>query len=154
MRERFHLDAYNVIIVALIPFVLLVAWGLSRSYDRHLHAQECEQSVEYLENVTDIASEYTSAASLDDADAWAEDMQDMSVPSPANDLQNGAIAAYTYAARADLPADPSQPGSLYDELTTFKDVLDEGRQTLVEQCPATEPLISDAFPMYFRKDGQ
>lgn len=154
MRERFHLDVYNVIIVVLIPFVLLVAWGLTWGYDQRLHAQACDQSVEYLKNVTDIATEYTSAASLDDADAWLEDLLDMSVPTPATDLHNGAAAAFTYAARANLPPDPSQPGSLYDELTTFKDVLDEGRQSLVEQCPATEPLISDAFPMYFRKDGQ
>lgn len=154
MRERFRLDAYNVIIVALIPFVLLVAGGLTWGYDRRQQAQACDQSVAYLEDVADIATEYTSAASLDDADAWANDMEDMSVPSPATDLHNAAVAAFAYAAQADLPADPSQPGSLYEELTTFKNILDEGRQTLVEQCPATEPLVSDAFPMYFRKDGQ
>lgn len=153
MRERFRLDAYNVIIIALIPFVLLVAWGLTWSYDRHVHARECEDAVTYLQKVADIASEYTSAKTLDDADAWLEDMQDMSLPSPATALHNGAVAAYSYAARADLPVDPAKPGGLYDELTTFKGVLDDGRETLVDQCPATEPLILDAFPMYFRKDG-
>ena len=39
MREKFHLDVYNVIIIALIPFVLLVAWGLTWNYERNLHAQ-------------------------------------------------------------------------------------------------------------------
>lgn len=153
MRERLRLDVYNVIIIALIPFVLLVAWGLTWRYDRHLQARQCEDAITYLQEVAAIAPEFTSAATLDDADAWLADMQDMTVPAPATDLHNGAVAAYSYAARADLPADPALPGSLYDELTTFKGVLDRGRETLVDQCPAAAPLIVDAFPMYFRKDG-
>lgn len=154
MREKLRFDVYNVIIIALIPFVLLVAWGLTWGYERNLHAQQCDDAITYLGNVTELAPEYLEAESLDDADRWLEGMQDLGYPEPATDLHNGAVSAFTWASTAELPVDPSQPGGLYDALTTFKDVLDEGRQSLVEQCPATEPLIADAFPMYFRKDGQ
>lgn len=154
MREKFHLDVYNVIIIALIPFVLLVAWGLTWGYERDLRAKQCEDAIAYLEEVTAFAPEYLEAETLDDADAWLDDMQDMGYPSPATDLHNGAISAFTYASTAELQVDMAAPGGLYDQLTTFKGVLDDGRDTLVERCPDTEPLIADAFPMYFREEGE
>lgn len=154
MREKFHLDVYNVIIIALIPFVLLVAWGLTWGYERDLRAQQCEDAIAYLEEVTALAPEYLEAETLDDADGWLDDLQDMGHPAPANDLHNGAISAFTYASTAGLEVDMAEPGGLYDQLTTFKGVLDDGRDTLVDQCPETEPLIADAFPMYFREEGE
>lgn len=154
MREKFHLDAYNVIIIALIPFVLLVAWGLTWGYERNLHAQQCEDALVYLEKVTEIAPDYLEANSLDDADDWLDGMQELSYPAPAGDLHNGAVSAFTYASTAGLQADMAQPGGLYDQLTTFKGVLDDGRDTLVDQCPDTAALIPDAFPMYFREEGE
>ena len=154
MREKLHLDVYNVIIIALIPFVLLVAWGLTWGYERSLRAQHCDDAITYLEEVTALAPEYLQAETLDDADTWLEEMQELSYPDPATDLHNGAVSAFTYASRADLPVDMAAPGGLYDQLTTFKGVLDEGRETLVSQCPDTEMLIADAFPMYYREEGQ
>lgn len=154
MREKLHLDAYNMIIIALIPFVLLVAWGLTWGYERNLHARQCDEAITYLEEVTALAPEYLDAGSLDDADSWLDGMQELGYPEPASDLHNGAVSALTYATTADLPVDTSEPGGLYDALTTFRGVLDDGRETLVSQCPDTEPLIADAFPMYFREEGQ
>jgi hypothetical protein len=154
MREKFHLDVYNVIIIALIPFVLLVAWGLTWGYERNLHAQQCEDAIGYLEEVTAIAPEYVEADTLEDADDWLDSMQELGYPEPASDLHNGALSAFTYASTTDLQVDTAQPGGLYDQLTTFKEVLDDGRDTLVDQCPDTEPLIVDAFPMYFREEGE
>lgn len=154
MREKLHLDIYNVIIIALIPFVLLVAWGLTWGYERNLRAEQCNDAITYLENVTELAPEYLDAESLDDADDWFEGMQELDYPEPATDLHNGAVSAFTYASTAELSVDIAQPGGLYDELTTFKSVLDDGRDTLVDQCPDTESLIADAFPMYFREEDQ
>ena len=36
----------------------------------------------------------------------------------------------------------------------FQYVLDNGRETLVSHCPDTEPMITDAFQMYFRQENQ
>mgnify|MGYP001197109358 CR=1 FL=1 len=154
MREKLRFDVYNVIIIALIPFVLLVAWGLTWGYERNLHAKQCDDAITYLENVIELAPDYTEAESLDDADDWVEGMQELGYPEPATDLHNGAVSAFTWASTAELPVDPSQPAGLYDALTTFKGVLDDGRETLVDECPDTEPLIAEAFPMYFREEGQ
>lgn len=153
MREKLHLDVYNVIIIALIPFVLLVAWGLTWGYERNLHARECDEAVTYLEDVADFSSLYTSAGSIDEADQWLEQMQEMSYPAPLADLHNGAVAAFTYASSTSLTVEMDQPAGLYDRLTTFKRVLDEGRDTIVRQCPEVDPLIPGAFPMYFREPG-
>jgi len=153
MRERFRLDVYNVLIIALIPFVLLVAWGLTWGYERNLRERHCEDSVAYLREVAGFSSLYTNADTLDDADSWLARMQEMSVPAPLNDLHNGAISALTWAATTDLAVDPAQPAGLYERLTTFKGVLDEGRTELATQCPDADALVPAAFPMYFREEG-
>jgi hypothetical protein len=154
MREKLHLDVYNVIIIALIPFVLLVAWGLTWGYERNLHARQCEEAVTYLHEVADFSSLYTDASSIDNADAWLDQMQEMSYPEPLGDLHNGAISAFTFASTTGLEVEMDQPAGLYDRLTTFKAVLDEGRAKIVRQCPEVDALIPGAFPMYFREAGQ
>lgn len=154
MREKLHLDVYNVIIIALIPFVLLVAWGLTWGYERNLHERQCKEAVTYLEEAADFSSLYTNAGSLDDADPWLDEMQEMSYPAPLADLHNGAVAAFTYAATTSLPVEMNQPAGLYERLTTFKEVLDDGRDKIVRQCPEVDPLIPNAFPMYFREAGE
>ena len=154
MRETFRFDVYNVIIIALIPFVLLVAWGLTWTYERNLHAQQCDDALTYLEEAADIAPAYTGATSLSTADDWLESMQALSYPPQANDLHNGAVSAFTYASTAGLDVDLEEPAGLYEQLTTFRNVLDDGRETLIEQCPDTAPLVAEAFPMYFREDSE
>lgn len=154
MRERFQLDIYNVLIVALVPAMLLAAWGLTTAYERNQRAQQCEEAVTYLQEATDNASLYTEADSIDDADTWLDNMQELSPPEPASDLHNGALSAFTYATTMNVEADMTAPGGLYSELTSFREVIDEGRETLVSQCPDTEQMINDAFPMYFRNEGQ
>lgn len=154
MREKFRLDVYNIIIIALIPFVLLVAWGLTWGYERNLHARQCEDAIAYLEDVTALAPAYLQAGSVDDADSWLLGMQELSYPAPATDLHNAAVSAFTYASTTDLQVDTGEAGGLYDGLTTFAGILDEGRETLERQCPETAPMIADAFPMYFREEGQ
>lgn len=154
MREKFRLDAYNIIIIALIPFVLLVSWGLTWAYERNLHTRQCEDAITYLEDAAAIAPDYTGASSLSSADDWVESMQELSYPPQATDLHNGAVSAFTYASNANLDVDLAAPGGLYDQLTTFRNVLNDARETLIDQCPDTEPLVADAFPMYFREDGE
>lgn len=153
MREKLRLDVYNILIISLIPFVLLVAWGLTWGYERNLHAQQCDDSIAYLEEAAEFSSLYTEAASVDDADRWLAQMQEMSAPEPLRDLHNGAIAALTWASTTNLEVDTSQPAGLYERLTTFKGVLDEGRETLANRCPEADALVPAAFPMYFREDG-
>lgn len=154
MREKFHLDFYNVIIVALVPLMFLTAWGLTTAYERNQRAEQCEQAETYLQEAADISSLYTTADSVDDAEDWHEEMQELSWPEPADDLHNGALSAFAYASSMNLDADTAEQGGLYGQLTAFQDVLDKGRETLVNQCPDTETMITDAFPMYFREDGQ
>lgn len=153
MRDRFRIDVYNVIIVALVPVILLTAWGLTSAYETNQRREQCEQAFTYLDEASDLAARYTTASSLDTADDWADELEQLSHPAPAADLHNGAISAFNYALSIDLDVDVNAPGSLYDELTTFQDVLNEGRETLVSACPDTETMIADAFPMYFRNGG-
>lgn len=153
MRDKLRLDVYNVIIIALIPFVLLVAWGLTWGYERNLHARQCEEAIVYLEEAAGISTLYTSAGSVENTDRWLEQMRELSAPEPLRDLHNGAIAALTWASTTDLEVDTSQPAGLYERLTSFRDVLDDGRETLADQCPDADALVPAAFPMYFREDG-
>jgi hypothetical protein len=153
MREQFRFDVYNGIIIALIPFVLLVAWGLTWGYERNLRARQCDEAITYLEEVAEFSTLYTDAGSLDRADGWLDNVQTMSPPEPMSDLHNGAIAAITWATTTDMDVDTSEPAGLYERLTTFKDVLDEGRATLVKRCPDADALVPAAFPMYFREEG-
>jgi hypothetical protein len=116
--------------------------------------RQCEEAVTYLEEVAGFSSLYTDASSIDAADQWLEQMQEMSYPAPLGDLHNGAISAFTFASTTNLPVEMTQPAGLYERLTTFKSVLDEGRAKIVRQCPEVDPLIPSAFPMYFREAGQ
>jgi hypothetical protein len=153
MREKFHLDVYNIIIAGLVPLMLLTAWGLTTAYERNERERQCEEAVTYLEEVADIATSFTGADSLDNADSWLSLMQEISPPVPANDLHDGAMSAFTYASMMNIDVAMDEPAVLYDQLTAFKDVLDNGRETLVSQCPDTAPMIADAFPMYFRQEN-
>lgn len=154
MRERLHLDVYNIIIALLVPVILLGAWGLTAAYERNERARQCEDALTYLAEVTENASLYTSAGSLEEADDWVDAITQLSVPEPARDLHDAATSAISFAATVDIETDIRQPGDLYERLPAFQDTLDEGRETLETRCPDTAPLIADAFPMYFRNEGQ
>jgi hypothetical protein len=154
MRFKRYLDIYNLIIAALIPFMLLTAWGLTTVHERNERIKHCEEAITYLEDVTDIASVFTTADSLEDADTWLDLIQEISHPAPTKDLHDGAMAAFTYANMVNMDVALDEPGALYDKLSAFQDVLDSGRETLVSRCPETEPMIDDAFPMYFRQENQ
>ena len=154
MRERLHLDVYNIIIALLVPVILLTAWGLTAAYERNERERQCEDAVAYLEDVAENASLFTSADSVDDTDAWLEALEERSAPEPASDLHNAAVSALNYASSVNIDADVQQPGDLYDRLTAFQNLLDDGHETLVSRCPDTAPLIADAFPMYFRNEDQ
>lgn len=153
MREKLRLDVYDIIIIALIPFVLLVAWGLTWGYERNLHARQCEEAIAYLEEVAEFAPLYTNAGSISNTDQWLEQMEAQSTTEPLRDLHNGAISALTWASTTDLEVDTTQPGGLYERLTSFRNVLDDGRETLANRCPDADALVPAAFPMYFREDG-
>lgn len=154
MRERFHLDVYNVIIVALIPAILLTAWGLTSAHDRNERSKRCENAIDYLEAVTDLAPLYTSARTIDDADEWLDAMEELPAPDVAQQLHTRATAAFSYASAMGMDVSADEPGDLFDQLTAFRDGLDESRTELEEQCPNTADLIPDAFPMYFREEQQ
>jgi hypothetical protein len=153
MRFKRYFDVYNVIIAALVPLMLLTAWGLTTVYERRERAQQCEDALVYLEDVADIASVFTSADSLDDAETWSEQLKEISHPAPANGLHDSALSAFSYASMVNMDVAMDEPGGLYDQLASFNDALDNGRETLVSRCPDTAPLIADAFPMYFRQEN-
>jgi len=154
LRQQLRLDAYNLIIIALIPSFMLIAAGATWFYERAEARRACSEATAYLEDATSFAGAYQSSGTLANARSWVAGMESLQPPTVARDLHDTAISAVTYASSTNPGADTSVPGGLYETLTPFQDSLDSGRNELVETCPDLASLIPDAFPMFFTKDGQ
>ena len=153
MREKLHLDIYTVLIIALIPFFLLTAWGLTWNYERVLANRACEDTTNYLEEATALAPEVMNAGTLQNAGGWVGRMAEMRPPPLAEDLHDSIVNTATYATNSDPGLDTTQPAGVFEKLTPFQDPIIEGRDKIIAECPELADAIPDAFPMFFTKEN-
>lgn len=154
MRDRFRLDIYTIVIIALIPAFFGIAATATWFYDRAEAERICGDVETYMQNVENITPTFAEAGTLDGTDNWLESFEALSVPWPAQDLHDAAISTITFGANTDPDLDVSEPGAVYDELTTFQDALDEGREGLLLHCEDMENQLVAAFPMFFTRTTQ
>lgn len=151
MLSKIRFDIYTILIVAMVPTFLVIAWGLTWNHDRIAAKHACENTDTYLTEVSAIADLYTSAGTLQNANTWYDQLEQISPPGPARDLHNSVSSAVTYSMNRNPDLQTSQPAGLYDALPPFQQPVDKGRDKIIERCPELTPLIPDAFPMFFQK---
>lgn len=154
MRSKIHFDIYTILIIAIVPTFLAIAWGLTWNHERVAARQACENTEEYLADVSEIASLYENAGTLQDADIWLNQLEAMSPPAPAQDLHDSVISAINYAININPDLDTTQPAAIYETLTPFQQAIDNGRADITERCPEFATMIPEAFPMFFREGAQ
>lgn len=152
MRTSFRLDIYTILIVALVPTFLAIAWGLTWNYERILANRECDYTGHYLTEVGDMASLYTDAGTLQNADTWLTRLQAINPSTPTRDLHQAVVNSMSYAMNTNPDLDTTEPGAVYDTLVPFRQTIDKGAQEVIDTCPEFERLLSYAFPMYFREE--
>lgn len=154
MRDRFRLDTYTIIIIALIPAFLGIAATATWFYERAEATRICGEVDEYLQDVGNITPSFTSTGTLGDADVWIDQFSALSVPWPAQDLHDATVSAINYGGTTEPDLDISAPGAVYDELTAYQGTLDEGRENLLINCEDVDNQILTAFPMFFTRTTQ
>jgi hypothetical protein len=153
-RRSFRLDAYTIIIIALIPSFMLIAAGATWFYDRAEAKRACSDSATYLADATDLVGSFQNAGTLGNAGPWLTSMESLTPPSVASDLHEAAMSTVQYGISTQPNTDTTSPGAVYDAVIPFQDSLDSARAALVQKCPETAPQIPQAFPMFFREDSQ
>lgn len=154
MRSKLRLDIYSILIVALVPAFLAIAWGLTWNHERVIAKQECGNTGEYLADVADIASLYESSGTVQNADVWLTRLDSIVPTRTARNLHDSVLSTIRYAMNATPELDTTQPGAVYEELPPFQQAIDRGRGDIVDQCPEFAALIPEAFPMFFREGNQ
>ena len=153
MREKFRLDIYTILMVALVPFFLLTAWGLTWNYERVLASRACEDTTSYLKDASRFTSDFTNAGTLQNTGGWVGRMDGLQPPPIAEDLHDALVSTVTYGMNTDPNLGTTQPGVVFDELTPFQNSITEGRDKIIAECPELARAIPDAFPMFFTEEN-
>ena len=151
MRQYMQWDIYTMLIVAIVPVFLAVAWGLSWNHERVSAAQACEATKTYLADVSEFASLYTEAGTVDDADQWLSRLETIQPQGHAWEIHDSALSTFEYASMSAPELDTNQPGGIYEEIAPFQSSIDDARANIVDNCPDLEPMLPDAFPMFFKE---
>ena len=153
-RRSFRLDAYTIIIIALIPSFMLIAAGATWLYERAEARRACEDAASYLASAAELAPSFRDGGTLADAGPWLAGMEALTPPEVAEALHAAATGTVQYGMAAQPGTDTTSPGAVYEAITPFRDSLDAGRQELVQECPGIAPQVSQAFPMFFAEDTE
>lgn len=151
MLKSVQWDVYTIIMVALVPILLLSAWGLQALDAGRLHRTQCELAVDWLENSKNSSTQFVQAGTTGRTQFWITMFEDLDSPNAAGYLRWGVLksAEYHQEYLPDLPTDA--PGVLNPRNGLFEKQIADGARHLIEHCPETEALIPDAFPMVFRE---
>lgn len=152
MNALRRLDLYTVIIALLIPFVMLTAWGASSTYESIQRGNWCDDSVTYLNDMRDIASQYENAGSLDNVSAWTNQLNSRPAPPIIRPVRDAVARAVTYASAVEPDLDTRTDGAVYDRLPFLQDDIDTARDKLADACSRAIPLLPGAFPMIFKDE--
>lgn len=154
MRDKLRFDIYTILMIAMVPTFLAIAWGLTWNHDRVAAKEACTNTEHYLAEVTDIVPIYTNAGTLQNADVWLTRLEEITPPSPARNLHDSVSSSISYGMNIDPELSTTEPAAIYDQLTPFQQAIDNGRQDIVAKCPDTAAMIPEAFPMFFREGNQ
>lgn len=152
MLKSISWDIYTYIIIALVPGVLLAAWGLTAWDDHRVHQQQCAVAEEWLNESALIAPVFESAGTMDDIDMWITGLEEFNTPSAAGELRQGILSSANYRMENFPNENTTVAGVLNPRNGLFERVIVEGTEDLIEHCPDTESMLPDAFPMVFEKE--
>jgi hypothetical protein len=145
-------DIYTVIIVALVPVLLLSAWGLTEWDRRQLHTQQCIVAREWLQEAESLAPMFGNATTMDGIAGWIAAMEEINVPSRGSQLRRGILSSANYHMEHFPNTRTTSAGVLNPPNGLFAREIDKGRQSLIAHCPETEALLPAAFPMVFARE--
>ncbi len=152
MIKSISWDIYTFAIIALVPVILLAAWGLTEWDERQLHAEQCAVAREWLQEAELLAPMFENAGSMDDISGWIAAIEAINSPARGWQLRNGILSSARYQMEYSPNANTTTIGVLNPENGRFARDITQGRKLLVSHCPETDALLSDAFPMVFGRE--
>jgi hypothetical protein len=152
MRHAIRFDIYTILMIAIVPFFLATAWGLTWNNERVMARQACEDTESYLVEAAEIASLFTDAGTLDDADTWLDQLATISPHGHAWDLHQSASRTVEYAMNTQPDLGTEVPGIVYERIMPFRIAIDNAQEKIADKCPDLAVMVPDAFPMLFTKE--
>jgi hypothetical protein len=151
--KSIHWDIYTIIIAALVPAVLLAAWGLTAWDEARIRQEQCEVAESWLDDSARLAPTFEGAGTMDGISAWIVDIEEINSPTSAGQLRHGILSSARYHAEYYPDESTTEPGVLNPKNGLYERTITEGVDNLVQHCPDVEPLLHDAFPMVFTEEG-
>lgn len=153
MLRSIEWNIYTILMVALVPALLLTAWGLDAWDSRQLHLLQCSLAEEWLEESEDVASQFQQTGTVGQTQLWISSFEGIESPNAAGNLRWGILESARYHEEHHPDLSTSEPGVLNPPNGLFERQILEGVEELVVHCPETEAMIPAAFPMVFREDN-
>lgn len=154
MLKSIHWDSYTIIIAALVPAVMLAAWGITEWEETRIHRQQCEVAESWLDKSAQIAPMFERAGTVDGIATWIFGIEEINSPTSAGKLRHGILSSARYHMEHYPNESTTEAGVLNPKNGLFERTITEGAEDLIEHCPEVEPLLPDAFPMVFPEEGQ
>lgn len=153
LRTRITWDIYTIIMVALVPVILLSAWGLTKASEYDLKSRQCALAVEWLDESQDLLPQFYRAGTMENTAGWIATLEEINAPAAAGRLRWAVLQSARYAAEyyPGLPTDGVAVLNPVDGL--YERNLTEGAWDLINHCPDVLPMLPKAFPMVFREDA-
>lgn len=152
MLKSIEWNIYNILMVALVPALLLTAWGIYAWDEHKLHTLQCNMAESWLDESTDIASQFQQAKSMEQTRFWVSQFERIESPNAAGNLRWGIIQSAKYHAENYPDMATNEPGVLNPPNGLFERQIEEGVEDLIDHCEDTETMLPTAFPMIFRED--
>lgn len=152
MLKSITRDPYTIIIVALVPGLLLMAWGLTSWDNNRVHQQQCAVAEEWLNDSTALASRFERVETMDDIDVWISGFEQINSPSHSGQMRHGILSSARYHMEHYPTLGTSGRAVLNPPTGLFARDINEGLETLIEHCPHVESMVPAAFPMVFEEE--
>lgn len=153
MLRTIQWDIYTILMVALVPALLLAAWGWDTWDSHQLHKRQCELAVDWLESSEVLAGQFEQAGTTGETQLWINKIEELDSPNAAGDLRWGVLQAANYSAEYFPERPTTERGVLNPKNGLLERQITDGAERLIKHCPETEALIPKAFPMVFREDA-
>lgn len=154
MLKPHRWDIYTIIIVALVPAMLLSAWGLTAWDQRQLHSRQCAMAEDWLDSTAAFAGQFEMAGRTGQTQLWITNIENLDFPNAARDLRSGLIRSARYHQEFLPNVSTREPGVLNPVNGLYERQIETGIAALTSHCPETAELIPAAVPMIFREDEQ